>query len=250
MMRRPIPNGWSRSEIAPATEGVSPAATRWSRSISTLPAVPLPPRPCCKAFLRYSSGWMQVPQHHDSTSPLQGSRGRLLCLPDILDLRVCDMLPQPDTSATSRARDARIDQFDPRSIKRGNQLHERIDVAADHAVAGFHALDRRHRKVRLLSHLPLIDIQERARSPELIGSDHDVNFSQSEPSIVIPCEFHLQASIYRCNISKRPFAERQHLFFSVMAGLVPAIRVFSLRKEDVDARHKAGHDELRYKTYF
>jgi len=35
-----------------------------------------------------------------------------------------------------------------------------------------------------------------------------------------------------------------------MAGLVPAIRVFSLRKEDVDARHKAGHDELRYKTYF
>jgi hypothetical protein len=27
-----------------------------------------------------------------------------------------------------------------------------------------------------------------------------------------------------------------------MAGLVPAIHVF-LRKKDVDARHKAGHDE-------
>jgi hypothetical protein len=33
----------------------------------------------------------------------------------------------------------------------------------------------------------------------------------------------------------------------VMAGLVPAIHVFrrfnKTRKEDVDARHKAGHDE-------
>ncbi|WP_375415347.1 hypothetical protein [uncultured Bradyrhizobium sp.] len=31
--------------------------------------------------------------------------------------------------------------------------------------------------------------------------------------------------------------------FNVMAGLVPAIHVFAPhRKEDVDARHKAGHD--------
>jgi hypothetical protein len=36
-------------------------------------------------------------------------------------------------------------------------------------------------------------------------------------------------------------------FSFVMAGLDPAIHVFlryiSTRKEDVDARHKAGHDE-------
>jgi hypothetical protein len=33
--------------------------------------------------------------------------------------------------------------------------------------------------------------------------------------------------------------------FFVMAGLVPAIHVFvGLNAEDVDARHKAGHDEL------
>jgi hypothetical protein len=31
----------------------------------------------------------------------------------------------------------------------------------------------------------------------------------------------------------------------VMAGLVPAIHVFlAARPEDVDARHKAGHDEF------
>jgi hypothetical protein len=28
-----------------------------------------------------------------------------------------------------------------------------------------------------------------------------------------------------------------------MAGLVPAIHVFLYEREDVDARHKAGHDE-------
>ncbi|MEA2837062.1 MAG: hypothetical protein QOD89_1612 [Bradyrhizobium sp.] len=33
-----------------------------------------------------------------------------------------------------------------------------------------------------------------------------------------------------------------------MAGLVPAIHVFG-RAQDVDARHKAGHDELKFKPF-
>ncbi len=36
-----------------------------------------------------------------------------------------------------------------------------------------------------------------------------------------------------------------------MAGLVPAIHVFlSKCSQDVDARHKAGHDELRWNAQF
>jgi hypothetical protein len=36
------------------------------------------------------------------------------------------------------------------------------------------------------------------------------------------------------------------MFLVVMAGLVPAIHVFaSAAKQDVDARHKAGHDEVK-----
>jgi hypothetical protein len=31
--------------------------------------------------------------------------------------------------------------------------------------------------------------------------------------------------------------------YAVMAGLVPAIHVFPMN-QDVDARHKAGHDEV------
>ena len=34
------------------------------------------------------------------------------------------------------------------------------------------------------------------------------------------------------------------LTFHVMAGLVPAIHVLLIAKKVVDARHKAGHDEL------
>jgi hypothetical protein len=30
-----------------------------------------------------------------------------------------------------------------------------------------------------------------------------------------------------------------------MAGLVPAIHVFTRRKQDVDARHNAGHDDRK-----
>jgi len=33
-----------------------------------------------------------------------------------------------------------------------------------------------------------------------------------------------------------------------MAGLVPAIHAFPLRNQGVDARHKAGHDEVRAGT--
>src|SRR5947209_13345992 len=108
----------------------------------------------------------------NSSSPLQGSCGRSLWLPYSLSLRLCDVLPEPDTPTSSGTQNARIDQLDPRVLKSGNQLHERIYVAADDPVTGFHALDRRHREACQLRYLPLIDIQERTSGPELIGGDH------------------------------------------------------------------------------
>ena len=89
------------------------------------------------------------------------------------------MLAQPDSATTARAGNAGIDQFDSRVIERRNQFHQRIDVAADDAVARLHALDGRHREVGEFRHLPLIDVQERPRGPELIGGDHAVYFSGS-----------------------------------------------------------------------
>ena len=126
--------------------------------------------------------------------PLQRPRGRS-ALGLGLRLGLCDMLAEPDAAASGRARSARIDQLDPGVLKRGNQLHQGIDVAADDAVAGFHALDGRHRKVGQLGHLPLIDVQERARGPELIGGNHEGGSPGSEADIFIPSKLLSQASI-------------------------------------------------------
>ena len=38
-------------------------------------------------------------------------------------------------------------------------------------------------------------------------------------------------------------ADKDRISFYVMAGLVPAIHDFCAVCKDVDARHKAGHDE-------
>jgi len=111
------------------------------------------------------------------------------------------MLPEPDAPASGRTWNSRIDQLDPRVIKGGDQLHERIDIAADDAVTGFHALDRRHREVCQSSHLPLIDVQERARGPELIGGNQECGFSGSERDIFIPYKLAPQASAQTHNIS-------------------------------------------------
>jgi hypothetical protein len=104
-----------------------------------------------------------------SSRPLQQ-----LLLPDNLRLWLRDMLPESYASTSGGTRNPRIDQLDPGILESRNQLHERIDVAADDAVTGFHTLDRRHRKVCQLSHLPLIDVQERPSSPELIGGNHEL----------------------------------------------------------------------------
>ena len=39
-------------------------------------------------------------------------------------------------------------------------------------------------------------------------------------------------------------------WYSVMAGLVPTIHVCKTRRKDVDARHKAGHDERVVECHF
>src|SRR6266436_3311036 len=100
-------------------------------------------------------------------------------LPDIPGLRVCHMLPESDSPPPGLTRNPWIDQFDPCALKGGNQFHERIDVGADDAVAGFHALNGWNRKVRQAGGLPLIDIQEGTGGPELIGGDHGRRLSQS-----------------------------------------------------------------------
>src|ERR1019366_5764915 len=56
--------------------------------------------------------------------------------------------------------------------------------------------------------MPLVDAQERARGPELIGGDHERRFSDFGTSMFIPYEILLQASIQKCCISNNPLPRR------------------------------------------
>ena len=60
----------------------------------------------------------------------------------------------------------------PSDVERGDELHQRIDIAADHAVARLHALDGRQRQPGRFSKLALVDAEKRAGRSELAGCDH------------------------------------------------------------------------------
>ena len=129
------------------------------------------PRPCCKDCWRCWNVRTLAPlrrekRYRTRSSILFGWRTILLFG---LGFVTCSRSRTPRPPATLAA--PGLISSIPASRAR-NQLHQRIDIAADHAVAGFHALDGRHRKVGQFGHLPLIDVQERARGPKLIGGDH------------------------------------------------------------------------------
>jgi hypothetical protein len=52
------------------------------------------------------------------------------------------------------------DQFDAGRAERAGELHQRIDVTADDAVACFHALDGRDRQAGRLGQLALVDAEK------------------------------------------------------------------------------------------
>jgi hypothetical protein len=70
------------------------------------------------------------------------------------------------------ARSPLADQLDAGAVERGDELHERIDIAADDAFARLHALDGRHRQAALRSEFALVDAEKGARGAQLCSGDH------------------------------------------------------------------------------
>src|SRR6185295_14067311 len=64
------------------------------------------------------------------------------------------------------------DELDPGGVERSHQLHQRIDVAANGAVARLHALDRRQRKPARFRQRLLIHAEQGTRRFELGRRDH------------------------------------------------------------------------------
>src|SRR5262245_39060253 len=79
---------------------------------------------------------------------------------------------ESDTAAAAVADSVVGDQLDAGGIERRHQLHQRVDVAANDAVARLHALDGGKRQPRPLGERSLIDPEKRARGSELATGDH------------------------------------------------------------------------------
>jgi hypothetical protein len=53
------------------------------------------------------------------------------------------------------------DEFDAQGIERTDELHERVNIAPDHTLARFHALDSRQRQPGCFGKPALIDAKKR-----------------------------------------------------------------------------------------
>src|SRR5688572_24034761 len=82
-------------------------------------------------------------------------------------------LLQANAAAAVLARRAFVDQLDAEALQRRNELHQRLDVAAHHAVARFHALDRGQGKARRLGEGALVDAGEGAGGAQLARGNHE-----------------------------------------------------------------------------
>jgi hypothetical protein len=64
---------------------------------------------------------------------------------------------QPRAAASALACRSLADQFYAGSVKRPDQLHERVDIASDHPVARFHPLNGGERQPGHLGQLALVN---------------------------------------------------------------------------------------------
>src|SRR5579871_212143 len=78
---------------------------------------------------------------------------------------------QANAATAAGARHPGSDQDNSVSVQCCDQFHQRVDVAADDTLAGFHALDRGNRQAALLRKLALVDSGERTRGTQ-IGRAH------------------------------------------------------------------------------
>src|SRR6185312_16176348 len=73
---------------------------------------------------------------------------------------------ETDATAAAVTCGSLADEFHPCAVERGDQLHQRIDIASNDPVARFHALDGRDRESGEDGERALIDTEEGARRPK------------------------------------------------------------------------------------
>src|SRR3954454_12959257 len=79
---------------------------------------------------------------------------------------------EPHAASAASADGTLPDQLDSILRQAVDELHERVDLAANHPLRSFHTLDRRHGEAAPVSELPLVEPQQGSGRPELRPSNH------------------------------------------------------------------------------
>src|SRR5436309_7225182 len=109
--------------------------------------------------------------HHNKTSTamkrclVQSNRARITQVNQSARL-------QSHTSSTLCADGAFVDELHTGGFERSDELHQRIHIAANHALACLHPLNGGERQPTGFCQRALVHSDERSSSPELCGADH------------------------------------------------------------------------------
>ena len=103
---------------------------------------------------------------------------------------------KPNTSPSGLTRRTFVDEFDSSSFKGGDQFHQRINIPANNAIAGFHPLDRRNRKTGESGSLSLVNIQQRSRGSKLICCDHRTFSTSRAQGTYLCCTIAISSMIF------------------------------------------------------
>lgn len=79
---------------------------------------------------------------------------------------------ETNAAATVIAGRSISDEDDPGTIQRADKLHQRVHIAADNAITGFHPLNGRQREPRFFGKLPLIDLGKCSSGSQLRSCNH------------------------------------------------------------------------------
>ena len=109
---------------------------------------------------------------------------------------------QPHAAAAAVAGRVVGDELDAERVERRDKLHQRIDIAADHALAGFHALDGRQRQAGQFSKRALIDAEDCSGGAQLARSDHE-NSIRNDVFLIINYDCHMILDHATPNIESR-----------------------------------------------
>src|SRR6266700_1076088 len=118
-------------------------------------------------------------------TPLHGCKDADRPGPEVSRCTPSRAILQPNTAPTGLAHDTLADQLDADGVQCFDQLHQGIDIAADHVLTCFHALDGRHGQISQFGEATLVKAGQGSRRTQLGSGDHVLDITNHALHIIL-----------------------------------------------------------------